>query len=247
MTKSELLEVPGEAPQRVYEEGDPEMPEELRQLLIRMLTNHLENNANPHYMRKVVELFELGMALCPDDRTRVAYARMMAQEVEHGALTARILDSLGAPPVDQPIKQYFFHVPIETFCDLAFFNGLGDRVGLYVGETWGEVPYAPLRQAAPKLHKDEMFHTTFGMQNLRKVCSTSDGLAEANEKVKTWWPAALDTFGRSDSNFSQEYVRWGIRAEDNEALRRRYIADTRPLVEEIGIEVPDDLTNRRYL
>lgn len=244
MTYTESLE---QVSQRIYEEDDPDLPEDLRQLLILMLTHHLENNANPYYVAKVTEMFELGMRLCPDDRTRVPYARMMAQEVEHGALTARILDSLGAPPVNQPIKQYFFHLPIETFCDLAYFNGLGDRVGLYVGETWGDVPYAPLHNAAPKLHKDEVFHTTLGMQNLRRVISTPEGMAEANEKIKVWWPAALDTFGRSDSSNSQAYVRWGIRLEDNETLRQRYIVDTRPRLEELGIEVPDDLANRRYL
>jgi 1,2-phenylacetyl-CoA epoxidase catalytic subunit len=247
MTQPELLESPAETPQRVYEAGDPDLPEELRGLLIRMLSNHLENSANPYYMDLVADLWRKGMELAPDEGTKVAYARVMAQEVEHGALTARILESLGAPPVNQPIKQYFFQVPIDTFCDMAYFNGLGDRVGIYIGETWAQVPYAPLRNAAPKLHKDELFHTTFGMKNLRTVCSTPEGLAEANEKIKKWWPAALDTFGRSDSTFSQEYVRWGIRNEDNEALRRRYSADTRPLIEELGISVPDDLDNRRYL
>lgn len=246
MAQPEVLESPARA-QRIYEAGDPDIPEELRTLLIRMLSNHLENTANPYYMDLVADLWRKGLELAPDEKTKVAYARMMAQEVEHGALTARILDSLGAPPVNEPIKQYFFSVPIDTFCDLGFFNALGDRVGLYIGETWGDVPYAPLRNAAPKLHKDELFHTTFGMQNLRHVCSTADGLAEANEKVKTWWPAALDTFGRSDSTFSQDYVRWGIRNEDNGSLRLRYAADTRPLIEELGIDVPDDLANRRYL
>ena len=246
MTQPELLASP-EAPPRIYEADDPDLPEELRTLLIRMLSNHLENTANPHYMDLVADLWRKGMELAPDEGTKVAYARVMAQEVEHGALTARILESLGAPPVNQPIKQYYFHLPIDTFCDFAYFNALGDRVGIYVGETWGDVPYAPLRNAAPKLHKDEVFHTTFGMRNLRRVCSTPEGLAEANEKIKKWWPAALDTFGRTDSSFSQEYVRWGIRNEDNGALRQRYIADTRPLIEELGIEVPDDLANRRYV
>ena len=246
MAQPEVLEVPA-ASQRIYEAEDTDIPEELRTLLVRMVSNHLENTANPYYMDLVADLWRKGLELAPDEKTKVAYARMMAQEVEHGALTAHILDLLGAPPVKEPIKQYFFRVPIETFCDLAFFNGLGDRVGLYIGETWGDVPYAPLRNAAPKLHKDELFHTTFGMQNLRRVCSTAEGLAEANEKVKVWWPAALDTFGRSDSSFSEAYVRWGIRSEGNESLRQRYSADTRPLLEELGIEVPDDLANRRYL
>ena len=70
---------------------------------------------------------------------------------------------------------------------------------------------------------------------------------EANEKIKTWWPAALDMFGRSDSEFSDAYVRWGLRKLNNEELRQQYAADTRPLLEKLGITVPDDTLNRRYL
>jgi ring-1,2-phenylacetyl-CoA epoxidase subunit PaaA len=232
---------------RIYSEGDPDIPEEFRTLLVRMLSHHLENTANPHYTVLLNHLWERGMALLPDDKSKIAYARLMMQEVEHGAITARLLDGLGGPKVDQPIKQYLFHLPLDTFCDLAFFNAIGDRVGIYIGETWGAVPYAPLRSVAPKLHKDEVFHATFGLRNLKRVCSTAEGLEEANEKAKTWWPAALDMFGRSDSGNSEQYVQWGLRKEDNEGLRRLFIADTRPLLEGIGMTVPPDEANRRFL
>jgi 1,2-phenylacetyl-CoA epoxidase catalytic subunit len=233
--------------ERVYAEGDPDMPDELRSLLIRMLSHHLENTTNPHYTTLLNKLWSAGMQVLPDDKSKIAYARLMMQEVEHGAITARLLEGLGGPKIDQPIKQYLFHLPLDTFCDLAYFNGVGDRVGVYIGETWGGVPYAPLRSVAPKLHKDEVFHATFGMRNLKKICSTRAGRDEANEKVKIWWPAALDMFGRSDSGNSEEYVRWGLRREDNEGLRRMFSADTRPLLEDLGITVPDDEANRRFL
>jgi 1,2-phenylacetyl-CoA epoxidase catalytic subunit len=54
-------------------------------------------------------------------------------------------------------------------------------------------------------------------------------------------------FGSSGSRFSEKYVRWGIRRAGNDELRRQYIADTRPLLERIGIQVPDDTLNRRFL
>jgi 1,2-phenylacetyl-CoA epoxidase catalytic subunit len=118
---------------------------------------------------------------------------------------------------------------------------------VYIGETWEAVPYEPMAKVAPRLHKDEVFHCTLGLRNLRLVCSTPEGLAEANEKIKTWWPAALDMFGRSDSTASDAYVQWGLRQKNNAQLRQQYIVDTRPLVEELGINVPDDRLNRRFL
>jgi len=232
--------------QRIYREGDADMPEEFADLLRRMLVHHLENSTNPHYIELLGYLWTRGLMLAPDAQ-RTTYARLMQQEVEHGVITARILAGLGVDKVEQPIRQYVFHIPIDTFCDLAYFNALGDRVGCYIGETWEDVPYEPLLNVAERLHKDEVFHATFGLANLRRVCSTPEGRAEANERIKVWWPAALDMFGRSDSAFSDSYVRWGLRKLNNEDLRQRYIADTRPLLEELGIGVPDDRSNRRFL
>jgi ring-1,2-phenylacetyl-CoA epoxidase subunit PaaA len=234
-------------PRRVYREGDPDIPEEFVELLTRMLMHHLENSTNPQYTKLLAHLWERCMTLAPEERLKTTFARLMQQEVEHGVITARILAGLGVGPVDQPIKQYLFHLPIDTFCDMAYFNALGDRVGCYIGETWQGVPYEPLLNVAERLHKDEVFHATFGLANLRRVCSTPEGLAEANEKIKIWWPAALDMFGRSDSDFSDAYVRWGLRHLNNEELRQQYIADTRPLMEDLGIDVPDDTANRRFL
>jgi ring-1,2-phenylacetyl-CoA epoxidase subunit PaaA len=232
---------------RIYKEGDPDIPTEFVELLTRMLAHHLENSTNPNFTELLNHLWGRGMTLIPEERLKITYARLMQQEVEHGVITSRILAGLGVGPIDQPIKQYLFHLPIDTFCDLAFFNALGDRVGCYIGETWEDVPYEPLLNVADRLHKDEVFHATFGLANLRRICSTSTGLEEANEKVKIWWPAALDMFGRSDSEFSEAYVRWGLRKLSNEELRQQYVADTRPLIEAIGIVVPADTLNRRFL
>jgi 1,2-phenylacetyl-CoA epoxidase catalytic subunit len=42
-------------------------------------------------------------------------------------------------------------------------------------------------------------------------------------------------------------VKWGIQKVGNAEMRRQYIADTRPMLEKIGIKVPPDEANRRYL
>ncbi|KQC36460.1 MULTISPECIES: Phenylacetic acid catabolic protein [Frankia] len=232
---------------RVYRENDTDIPSEFSDLLVRMLVHHLENSTNRYYTELLNHLWERCMTLAPEERLKTTFAKLMQQEVEHGVITARILAGLGVGRIEQPIKQYLFHLPIDTFCDMAYFNALGDRVGCYIGETWEDVPYEPLLNVAERLHKDEVFHATFGMSNLRRVCADPAGLAEANEKIKIWWPAALDMFGRSDSEFSDAYVRWGLRKLNNAQLRQQYIADTRPLLEELGITVPADTANRRFL
>jgi len=120
-------------------------------------------------------------------------------------------------------------------------------VGTYVGENWGDVPYEPMRAVAPQLHSEELFHCNLGYKNLVKHCKTPEGLAEANELIKKWWPAALDMFGRSSSKSSEVYLKWGIQRKGNEELRQQYIRETRPLLEKIGVTVPVDTANRRFL
>ena len=232
---------------RVYKENDPELPAELRNLLVRVMSKHLENATNTHYDELLNKLWERCMTLAPDPERKRLLAKLMMQEVEHGVITANILKGLGVDKVEFPIEQYLFHLSLDTWCDLCFFHALGDRVGMYIGENWGDVPYEPLRSVAPRLHRDEIFHATLGYQNLTELCSKPEGLIQANELIKKWWPAALDMFGTSESTFSEKYVRWGIRLAGNEELRQQYIAETRPLLEKLGIEIPDDKANRKFL
>ncbi|MEL7157773.1 MAG: Phenylacetic acid catabolic protein, partial [Actinomycetota bacterium] len=223
-----------EPTQKIWEEGE-ELPEEFKELLIRMLSYHIENSTNPHFNELMTMLWDRCLNLPTDERSKGALVKLMQQEVEHGIINAEILQGLGVDKVDRPIEQYAFRLPIDTFCDLAYFHGLIDRVGCYIGETWDGVPYRPLLDVAPRLHKDELFHATLGLRNLRTVVATPEGMDEANELIKKWWPAALDMFGRSDSAFGDEYVRWGLRKKNNADLRRQYIEETRPLLVEIGV------------
>ncbi len=234
---------------RIYRENDPELPQELRDLVIRSLTKHIENSTNPHFTRLINYLWERCMTLCPDEETKDQLALLMMQEVGHGVITWRILKGFGIDKVEVPIDkyQYAFNLPIETWGDLCYFHALTDRVGVYVGENWGDVPYEPMRKVAPQLHSEELFHANLGYKNLARLCKTPAGLAEAQRLIGKWWPAALDMFGRSTSKHSEGYVKWGIQKKGNEDLRRQYIADTRPLLEKIGIRVPDDSINRRFL
>jgi ring-1,2-phenylacetyl-CoA epoxidase subunit PaaA len=95
-------------------------------------------------------------------------AKLMMQEVEHGAITANILKGLGV--VDKVeirrSNSTSSTCPSTPGATCAYFHALGDRVGMYVGENWGDVPYEPLRSVAPRLHRDEVFHATLGYQNL---------------------------------------------------------------------------------
>lgn len=236
-------------PERLWKRGDPEMPAEFRELLIKLLRdNHLENNGNPEYRKILANIANAGLRFAPHGRAMEIEAEIVKQEVNHGRIVAELIEGLGADPNGvRPIKQYAFHIPLEDWIDLAWFHALIDRVGLYVGIEMTGAPYEPLAKVAPELEGDEEFHTRAGFLHLREICTTPEGKRAAQERLKKWWPAALDMFGRSDSKTSPLYVKWGIKMHENEALRQKYIAEAIPEIEKLELEVPDNLANRRFL
>ena len=141
-------------PQRIWHEGDADIPAEFHELLVRMLSYHVENSANPHYTDLLTKLWDRCLRFAPDEATKGLLVKLMQQEVEHGIINAQILAGLGVDHVDRPIEQYAFRHPMETFCDLSYFHALIDRVGVYIGETWDGVPYKPLLDIATRVHKD---------------------------------------------------------------------------------------------
>lgn len=237
------------AEHKMYAQGDPEMPDEFRQLLVKLLLDaHLENNGNPEYRKILAKIADGGLRFAPHSRAMEIEAEIVKQEVNHGKIVAELIEGLGEDPNQyRPIKQYAFHLPFDDWIDIAWFHALIDRVGLYVGIEMTGSPYEPLARCAPELEGDEEFHTRAGFMHLKEICETPEGKRSAQERLVKWWPAALDMFGRSDSKNSPLYVKWRIKVHDNEELRQKYIAEAIPEIHNLGLEVPDNLANRRFL
>lgn len=234
---------------KMYQRNDPDMPEEFRQFMIKLLKYaHVENNGNPHYKKVLAHIAEGGLRHAPDGRAMMIEAEIIKQEVGHGEIVANIIRSLGEDPYhDKPVGQYAFAIPLDCWCDVAWFHMLIDRVGLYVGIEWLGSNYEPLARVSDQLEKEEHFHATAGFKYLKQIVRDPDDKREAQDLLHKWWPAALDMFGRSDSKNSDIYVRWGIKGKSNAELRAQYIADTVPLIEQLGLEAPDNMANRKYL
>lgn len=234
---------------KMYRKDDPEMPEEFRQFMIKLLKYaHVENNGNPHYRDILADIANAGLRYAPSGRELVIEAEIIKQEVNHGQIVANIIKSLGEDPYhDKPVGQYAFHIPMENWVDVSWFHMLIDRVGLYVGIEWLGSSYEPLARVSDQLEKDEYFHATAGFRYLKQIVKDPAQKKHAQELLHKWWPAALDMFGKSSSKNSEIYVKWGIKGKGNEELRQQYIADTLPLLEELEFDVPDHRANRRFM
>lgn len=242
------LRIKPDAP-KMYKRGDPDMPEEYRQFMIKLMKYaHIENAGNPYCREVVANIANGGLRHAPDGKSALVEAVIVKQEAEHGQIVAKLIESFGEDPViEKEVGQYAFKIGLDTWCDVAWFHALIDRVGLYVGIEWMSSTYEPLAKVSPRLEREEQFHADTGFRHLRDIVKTDDGRRQAQDLLHKWWPAALDMFGRAKSKNSETYVKWGIKTQGNEELRQQYIAETVPLIEALEIDVPDHMANRQYV
>ncbi|HEU4369500.1 MAG TPA: Phenylacetic acid catabolic protein, partial [Methylomirabilota bacterium] len=70
---------------------------------------------------------------------------------------------------------------------------------------------------------------------------------DAQRAVDKWYPRALDTFGKSQSRFSDLAVAYGIRRWGNAELREMYRQDIDAQILDLGLAVPPANRGRRVL
>ena len=235
---------------RVFEPNDP-MDPEYRDLILRLLRVQADLES---YLLFEDYLHPLLM-LAPTPSEKMRYAQLYAEEFNHAYQFWKMLADLGVVLAKDDFahrsSQYVFSegyvIGSGDWAEVAVINTLTDRVGVYELAEWQTSSYGPMRRVSGQQVQDEKGHTALGYQNLKKICVTDEGRAKVDALLVKWWPAALDMFGRSDSKRQWAYLKWGLRSETNEELRQRYIRETKPLLENLGLEVPDDTANRHFL
>jgi len=96
--------------------------------------------------------------------------------------------------------------------------------------------------------REELGHIEYGANNPAELTAKGD---ESKDKVQQaldfWYARALDMFGHSQSWRSERYRYWGLKRRSNAQAREDYIREVTPLIEEMGLKVPDSLKGRKYL
>ncbi len=232
---------------RQFNEKD-ELPEEYRELLIHLIYNHAENIDSQPYCDMIESQWQLAREQAPTKLDLMMMARFHYEELNHGHIFAKLLRGL-APDIEKyELRQYLFEHPRRSWLELAIHHYLASKVGVLQESEWQESSYAPLAQVSPKVLREERGHAGMGLRHLREALQRdSENYDRANELLVEWWPMSLDMFGRSDSTRNRRYRAWGLKKHTNEQLRTAFIADTRPQLQALGLTVPDDVSNRRYM
>lgn len=225
------------------------MDEGYRDLLARVLTIQADCEiGGPHLYVKDILLS------APSRVDQLLVARTAAEEMDHFRKIARVAGDAG---VDVSFvlswpnqKRYLdaFRGSIKTWEDFAVFGFLIDRVGRYQLEEFFGCTYRPLEQILPVIIKEEIGHIGYGESKTAELAAGGD---ESKEKVQKalgfWYVKALDMFGRSDSTRDQRYIYWGLKRRTNAQAREEFIGEVNPLIEKIGLKIPDPLQGREFL
>src|SRR5215831_10864220 len=148
---------------------------------------------------------------------------------------------------DVPYAHYAFHLPRETWADDAYFHFFVDLNGAFHARDWRESSYVPLAKMAATVERDELGHSEMGYWFLQQIASDRPGKLRAQHLLAKWYPAALDMFGRSDSPNVPKFIRWGLKTVGNAEIRTAYKRYVDRKIAALGLDVPDERQNRRFL
>jgi 1,2-phenylacetyl-CoA epoxidase catalytic subunit len=96
--------------------------------------------------------------------------------------------------------------------------------------------------------EEEAGHIDFGTTRTAEMAARGGEAKERVQKaVAFWYLTGLHRFGRSESRRAERYQFWGLKRRSNAAARAQYIAEVNPLLESMGLQVPDPLAGRKYL
>ena len=225
------------------------MPPEYKELLTRILTIQADCEiAGPHVYGERWLL----RAPAADDMHRLA--RIIGEEIDHFRKIDGLLKEIhgdGTALLWKENSERFLDVfkvtETPTWADVAAFCFLIDRVGKYQVEEFIDSTYLPLNEVLPGIIGEEIGHVAYGHEKMKELCADAKGKQQAQLALNRWLPLGLDMFGRSDSRRSERYIEWGLKRRTNNEARMGYMEEVRPLIAELGLEIPDEREGRKYL
>ncbi|MBV8402016.1 MAG: 1,2-phenylacetyl-CoA epoxidase subunit A [Acetobacteraceae bacterium] len=220
------------------------MPEGYRKTLIRQISQH----AHSEIVGQLPEANWITRAPTLD-RKAILLAKVQ-DEAGHGLYLSCAAETLGMTR-DQLLEQLhtgkakyssIFNYPTLTWADMGAIGWLVDGAAIMNQVPLQRCSYGPYSRAMIRICKEESFHQRQGFDIMMKLCSgTPDQKAMAQDALNRWWWPALMMFGPSDADsiHSVQSMQWKIKMESNDSLRQRFIDQTVPQADYLGLAIPD--------
>jgi len=135
-----------------------------------------------------------------------------------------------------------FNYPTLTWADMGAIGWLVDGSAIVNQIPLCRCSYGPYARAMVRVCKEESFHQRQGFDIMVALCrGTPAQKAMAQDAMNRWWWPSIAMHGPADdaSANSAQSMAWKIKTLSNDALRQKFIDQTVPQIEFLGLELPD--------
>ncbi len=220
------------------------MPENYRKHLIRQISQHAHS--------EIVGMLPEGnwITRAPSLRSKVVLLAKVQDEGGHGLYLYTAAETLGVSR-DELLDNLhtgkakyssIFNYPTLTWADIGAVGWLVDGAAIMNQVMLQRTSYGPYARAMVRICKEESFHQRQGFEIMTRLAfGTDDQKAMAQDALNRWWYPTMMMFGPPDAESpnSENAMKWRIKRETNDQLRQRFVDQTVPQVQYLGLTVPD--------
>lgn len=136
-----------------------------------------------------------------------------------------------------------FNYPTLTWADMGAVGWLVDGAAIMNQVPLQRTSYGPYSRAMIRICKEESFHQRQGYAIMMKMAQgTPEQKEMAQDALNRFWYPSLMMFGPSDKDsvHSAQSMAWKIKMNTNDELRQKFVDETVPQAEYLGLTVPDE-------
>ena len=221
------------------------MPEGYRKTLIRQIGQH----AHSEIVGQLPEANWITRA--PSLERKLILLAKVQDEAGHGLYLYAAAETLGVSR-DQLVEKLLdgrmkyssiFNYPTLTWADMGAVGWLVDGAAIMNQVPLQRTSYGPYSRAMIRICKEESFHQRQGFDIMMKMAKgTPAQKAMAQDALNRFWYPSLMMFGPpdKDSVHSTQSMMWKIKMNTNDELRQKFVDQTVPQAEYLGLQVPDE-------
>ncbi|WP_271949060.1 1,2-phenylacetyl-CoA epoxidase subunit PaaA [Ruegeria faecimaris] len=224
------------------------MPEGYRKTLIRQIGQHAHSEivgqlpeANWITRAPTLERKAILLAKVQDEAGHGLYLYCAAETlgVSRDEITEMLLDG-------RMKYSSIFNYPTLNWADVGAVGWLVDGAAIMNQVPLQRTSYGPYSRAMIRICKEESFHQRQGYDAIRKMAEgTPDQKRMAQDALNRFWYPSLMMFGPSDKDsvHSTQSMKWKIKMNTNDELRQKFVDQTVPQAEYLGLTIPDPKLN----
>jgi len=220
------------------------MPEAYRKTLIRQISQHAHS--------EIVGMLPEGnwLTRAPSLRRKAILLAKIQDECGHGLYLYAAAETLGVSRDEMTEALHagrakystIFNYPTLTWAAMGAIGWLVDGAAIINQIPLTRCSYGPYARALVRVCKEESFHQRQGFDIISTLAKGSpEQRAMAQDALNRWWWPSVMMFGPPDSasQHNETSMRWKIKLFSNDALRQKFVDQTVPQADALGLTIPD--------